>query len=225
MSPQPDGMKNMNSAEILLAKKMLEAEPLLDLQGSDCKLFQVAYQDFTNYLKFNWNPAGDDSDGFDAAKKIEQYHSTDSVEVETFIHVWAGMWLQKWKSRVKLFFGNDGKRELDQVAKTVADAEPLWGKLGCKNELTEMVVATLIRHGEICGTEIFAQYILKVELGKMANMDVSNTEQLFAFLNAALRRAHETAMRTGPLMYVKVDKAYFATCNDRFWCKNGTKEA
>lgn len=201
----------MNSAEILLAKKLLEAEPLLDLQGSDCKLFQVAYQDFANYLKFSWKPDGDDATGFDVATRIEQYLSMDSAEVETFIHVWAGMWLEKWKTRVRLFFGNDGKRELGQVAKTITDAEPLWGKLGCKNELIEMVVSTLIRHGEICGTQIFAQYILKLELSKMANMDVSNTEQLFAVLNSALRRAHETAMQIGPLMYVKVDKAYFAT--------------
>jgi hypothetical protein len=203
--------KKMNSAEILLVKKMLEAEPLLDLQGADCKLFQIAYQDFVNYLKFNWNPAGDGAEGFDVAQRIEQYLSKDSTEVETFMHVWASMWLEKWKNRVKIFFGNDGKRELGQVAKTLADAEPLWGKLACKEEMIEMIVATLIRYGEICGTEIFAPYILKVELGKMTNMDVSNTEQLFALLNCALRRAHETAMRTGPLMYVKVDKAYFAT--------------
>jgi hypothetical protein len=201
----------MNSAEILLVKKMLEAEPLLDLQGADCKLFQIAYQDFANYLKFSWNPAEGGAEDFDVAQRIEQYLSKDSAEVETFMHVWASMWLEKWKSRVKIFFGNDGKRELGQVAKTLADAEPLWGKLTCKEEMIEMVVATLIRYGEICGTEIFAPYILKVELGKMANMDVSNTEQLFALLNCALRRAHETAMRTGPLMYVKVDKAYFAT--------------
>jgi hypothetical protein len=200
----------MNSAEILLAKKMLEEEPLLDLQGSDCKLFQIAYQDFANYLRFSWDQAGDNSDGFDVAQRIEQYLGKDSAEVETFIHVWACMWLGKWKARVKLFFGNDGKQELGQVAKTIADAEPLWGKLGCKKEMIEMVVATLIRHGEICGTEIFAQYILKLELSKMANMDVSKTEQLFALLNNALSRAHETALRIGPLMYVKVDKAYFA---------------
>ena len=204
-------MKRMNSAETLLAEKLLEAEPFLDLQGSDCKLFQVAYQDFVNYFRFSWTPAGEDAGDLDVAQRIEQYLSTESVEVEEVIHVWASMWLKKWKIRVKLLFGNDGRRELGEIAKTLADAESLWEKLNCKQKMTEMVVFTLIRNGEICGTQIIAQYLLKLELGKKAKMDVNNIEQLLCVLSGALRRAHDSAMGAGPLIYVKVDKAYFAS--------------
>ena len=196
----------MNAAETLLAKKMLEAEPLLDIQGSDQKLFQVAYQDFTNYIRFSCTPPEDDAEDLELSQRIE----TERGEFEAFAQVWAGMWLRKWKSRVKLYLGNDGNGELGQVAKIFADAEPLWEKLECKIEMTEMVTSTLIKVGEICGTEIFAQYLLKIELGKKPDMDVRKPEHLFAVLNGALRGAHQMALCTGPCMYVKVDKAYFA---------------
>ena len=202
----------MNPAETLLAKKILESEPFLDLQGSDCKLFQIAYQDFTNYLRFSWYSAGNKTaDAVNIDERIEKYLNSNSDEFEAFIHVWACMWLKKWKSRVKLLFGNSGKVELNQVAKTLTDAEPLWEKLNCKQEMITMVVSTLIKNGEICGTEVFAQYLLKIELGKKVNIDIANPEQLLAVLNGALRRARETALTAGPLMYVKVGKAYFAS--------------
>jgi hypothetical protein len=196
----------MNPAETLLAKKMLEAEPLLDIQGPDQKLFQVAYQDFTNYIRFSRGPSEGDAEDLDVSQRIE----TERGEFEAFAQVWVGMWLRKWKSRVKLFLGNNGKRELGQVTKVVADAGPLWERLDCKKEMTEMVTSTLIREGEICGTEIFAQYLLKAELGKKSDMDVRKPEHLFAVLNGALRGAREMALCSGPFMYVKVDKAYFA---------------
>jgi len=202
-------MNHLNPAESILAAKMLDAEPLLDLQGSDNKLFQVALQDFTNYLKLNWAPAGNDAGEFSLEQRIEQYYSENAVEFEAFAQVWVAMWLKKWKSRVKLLLKGDCKSESEHVAKTLADGEPLWGKLQCKQEMVDMVVSTLIKYGEICGTELFAQHLIKLELGKKADMDLENAEELFAVLNSVLQRAHETAMCSGPLMFVKVGKAYF----------------
>ncbi len=188
---------------------MQEVEPLLDIQGSDQKLFQVAYQDFTNYVRFSCNPPEDDTQDLDTNRRIEQY-STERAEFEAFAQIWVGMWLKKWKSRVKLFLGNDGKREQGKISKTLAETEPLWEKLDCKKEMTEMVISTLIKYGEICGTEIFAQYLIKTELGKKAEVDLSKPEHLYAILNGALRGAHDMALSQGPCMYVKIDKAYFA---------------
>jgi len=203
----------LNFAESLLARKMLEAEPLLDLYGSDSKLFQVAFQDFTNYLKFKLTPNGISTGKFDVAQKVEQYLSVDAVEFEAFMQVWVGMWLKKWKSRVKLLLRNDSKCGSEHVAKALADGAPLLEKLECKQEMMEMVVSTLIKYGEVCGTELFAQHLLKLELGKKAGIDMGDAEQLLSILNSALQKAHETALITGPLMFVKVGKAYFNTVN------------
>jgi len=48
----------MNFMEIMLGEKLKDADSALDIKGSDRKVFQVACQDFTNYLKFHWNLIG-----------------------------------------------------------------------------------------------------------------------------------------------------------------------
>jgi len=54
------------------------------------------------------------------------------------------------------------------MAKSITNAEPLWNKIERKQELQEVVIATLIKNGEICGTEILAENLLKLELGERA---------------------------------------------------------
>ena len=45
----------MNFLEIMLGEKLKDADPALDVTGSDRKVLQVVCQDFTNFLKFHWN--------------------------------------------------------------------------------------------------------------------------------------------------------------------------
>lgn len=49
---------SMNFVELMIGEKLKEADPALDIMGSDRKVLQVACQDFTNYLKFHWNLMG-----------------------------------------------------------------------------------------------------------------------------------------------------------------------
>ena len=55
---------------------------------------------------------------------------------------------------------------MEQNVKNTRNAEPLWRKIEHKQELQEVVVSTLIKNGEICGTEILAENLLKMELGE-----------------------------------------------------------
>ncbi len=198
----------MNSLETIIAKKMKEAEPALDIQGSDRKVLQVACQDFTNYLKFN-TMHGDSKKNHCLNEKIGQFITEEPAELESFLTVWTGMWLKKWKQRVKLLFGDQNQKNLSKISKNLADISDLWTKLECKQEMMEIVVCALIRNAEICGTEILAENILKTELGKNSNHDIADKEQMFAILNNALRRAREMTQGTGPLIYVKIDKRYY----------------
>jgi len=204
----------MNFAETIISKKMEEADPTLDTLGSDRKLLQVAYQDFTNYLKFNRNFADEETNNFDLAQKIEQLYREDPVELESFLTAWTGIWLKKWKERVKLLIGKQNQDELSKVSKTLANAESHWRKLDCKEEMIGIVASTLIKNAEICGTEILAEYLLKMELGKKIDQDVNSKEQVLAILNNALRKAREMAQSVGPLISVKIDKNYFCLLNN-----------
>ena len=156
----------MNFVEIMLGEKLKDADPALDVMGSDRKVLQVACQDFTNYLKFHWNLIGKEASQCELVEKLEKVFHEDPAELEAFLTVWTGMWLKKWKERVKLLIGEQNANKWNKVSKTLSSAEPYWKKIERKQELTEVVVATLLKNGEICGTEILAENLLKMELGE-----------------------------------------------------------
>src|SRR5665647_244835 len=190
------GLNDMNSVEIALSKKMQEAEPALDIFGADRKVLQVAFQDFSNYFKFDWKVEEGTID-CDVAEKMAQVYEKDPAEFESFLTVWTGLWLKKWKSRVKLLFGGQTQKSVSKVAETLSSAEPLWNKLDCKQELVEIVLSALIKNAEICGTQMVAEYLLKMELGKKDVQDLSGKEQVLAVLNGALRKGREMALGVG----------------------------
>lgn len=204
----------MNFVEIILTEKLKNADPALDVLGSDRKVLQVACQDFTNYLKYHWNLVGKEANNCELVEKMEQLFKENPEEFEVYLEVWTGIWLKKWKERVKLLIGNQNANKWNKVSKTLTDAEPLWKKLQHKQEIMEVVVSTLIKNGEICGTEILSENLLKLELGEKANKITPNEkEHVLSVLNNSLRKARDMAQSKGPLIFVKVDKGYYSTFN------------
>ena len=203
----------MNFVEIILTEKLKDQDPALDILGSDRKVLQVACQDFTNYLKFQWELIGKDANNFELVEKLEQFFNENPQELEAFLTVWVGIWLKKWKERVKLLIGNQNQNKWNKVAKTLANAEPLWRSLQHKQEVMEIVVGTLIKNGEICGTEILSENLLKMELGEKVTQSLNEQEQILNVLNNALRKAREMAQSRGPLIFVKIDKGYYSPGN------------
>ncbi len=205
---------SMNFVEIMLGEKLKDADPALDIMGSDRKVLQVACQDFTNYLKFHWNLIGKESNQCELVEKLEKLFKEDAAELNAFLNVWTGIWFKKWKERVKLLIGNQNANKWNKMSKTLANVEPLWRKIEHKQELQEVVVATLIKNGEICGTEILAENLLKMELGEKNLENASDRDRLFTTLNCALRKAREMAQSRGPLIFVKIDKGYYNALNE-----------
>jgi hypothetical protein len=204
----------MNFVEIMLGEKLKEADPALDIMGSDRKVLQVACQDFTNYLKFQWNLIGKEANQCELVERLEKLFQEDASELDAYLTVWTGTWFKKWKERVKLLIGNQNASKWNKMSKTLANAEPLWRKIEHKQELQEVVVSTLIKNGEICGTEILAENLLKMELGEKNLQTLGDVERLFATLNNALRKAREMAQSKGPLIFVKIDKGYYNSLDD-----------
>jgi lipopolysaccharide biosynthesis glycosyltransferase len=201
----------MNFVEIILGEKLKDADPALDITGSDRKILQVACQDFTNFLKFHWNLIGKEASQCELVEKLEKLFKEDPTELEEFLTVWIGVWFKKWKERVKLLIGNQNANKWRQASKTLGNAEPLWKKVERKQELQEVVVATLIKNGEICGTEILSENLLKMELGEKRVKHLKDRERIFTVVNNALRKAREMAQSKGPLIFVKIDKGYYGT--------------
>ena len=200
--------------EKMLSKKIQEAEPSLDILGADLKVLQVATQDLTNYLRFISQADKETimSDNVDIAEPLP---NIDAEEMESFLTVWASMWLSKWKQRFSLFIGqNNNKTECCKSAQPTVDVEPLWLRIASREEMIELVATVLIKNSEICGTRIIAENILKTQLSKKSDLDINDREQLFAFLNSALCRARAIAETTGPLVSIRVDKNYYCLVNN-----------
>ncbi len=202
-------MQDMNFVEIILTEKLKDADGALDLLGSDRKVLQVACQDFTNYLKYQWELIGTEANNFILAEKMDAFFKENPAELEAFLTVWVGIWLKKWKERVKLLIGTQNQNKWNKVAKTLANAEPFWRTLGHKQEMMEIVVATLVKNGEICGTEILTENLLKMELGDKNIQSLKERERALTVLNNALRKARDMAQSRGPLIFVKIDKGYY----------------
>jgi len=203
----------MNYIETILAEKLKDADPALDVTGSDRKVLQVACEDLTNYLKYHWNLIGKEENQYELVERMDSLIKEDPTELEQFLTIWTSTWFKKWKERVKLLIGNQNANRWSRVSKTLNNAEPYWRKLEHKQEIKEVLVATLIKNGEICGTEILSENLLKMELGEKSENYLSDKERIFTVVNNALRKARDMAQSKGPLIFVKIDKGYYSTTN------------
>jgi hypothetical protein len=203
----------MNFLEIMLGEKLKEADPALDVTGSDRKVLNVACQDFTNFLKFHWNLVGKEASQCELVEKLEKLFKENTAELEEFLTVWIGTWLKKWKQRVKLLIGKQNADKWQKASRNLHNAEPLWNKVEHKQEMQEVVVATLIRNGEICGTEILSENLLKMEFGEKRVKHLKDQERVLTVLNNSLRKARGMSQSSGPLIFVKIDKGYYGAIN------------
>jgi hypothetical protein len=201
----------MNFIEILLSEKFKEIDPTMDVFGSDRKVLQIACQDLTNYLKVHWNLVGKEANECELVDMLEKFFNENPNELEEFLGIWTGIWFKKWKERVKLLIGNENSNRWNKVTKILSNAEPLWRKLSNRQEMQELVTSTLIKNGEICGTSILAENLLKMELGEKSREYFNEEEQTMNVINNALRKARELTRSKGPLIYVKIDKGYYGS--------------
>ncbi len=199
----------MNFIEILLSQKLREKNPMLDTLGPDRKVLQIACQDLTNYLKVHWQLIGKEANDCDIAEKLEKFYTENRCELEEFLDIWTGIWLKKWKERVKLLIGNENANRWNKVTRILSNAEPIWKSLSNQQEIEEIIILTLVKNGEICGTTILAENLLKMELGEKKREYLSQKEQILNVVNSTLRKARELTQSKGPLIFVKVDKGYY----------------
>ena len=199
----------MNFIELLLSEKLKDKNPMLDVLGSDRKVLQIACQDLTNFLKVHWEFVGKEANECDVVERLEKFFNEDRNELEEFLDIWTGMWFKKWKERVKLLIGNENSRRWNSATKLVNNGEPIWKNLTNRKEMEEAVTYTLIRNGEICGTSILAENLLKMELGEKKKDNAGEGEQVLYVVNNVLRKAREMAHSKGPLIFVKIDKGYY----------------
>jgi hypothetical protein len=90
----------MNFVEIMIGEKLKEADPALDIMGSDRKVLQVACQDFTNYLKFHWQLIGKENSNCEIVDKLELLFRENPDELDSYLSIWCNTGFKKWQQRV-----------------------------------------------------------------------------------------------------------------------------
>ncbi|MBS7615721.1 hypothetical protein KEJ45_00765 [Candidatus Bathyarchaeota archaeon] len=199
----------MNFIEMLLSEKLKAKNPMLDIFGADRKVLQIACQDLMNYLKVHWNLVGKEANECELVDKLEEFHQNEPKELEEFMEMWTGIWLKKWNERVKLLIGDDDSKRWNKVTKVLNNAEPVWRSLTNRREMQEVVISTLVKNGEICGTSILAENLLKMEIGENKKEYTHNEERTLSIVNNTLRKARELTRSKGPLIFVRIDKGYY----------------
>lgn len=195
----------------LLSKGLKSRNPQLDLWGVDRRVLSVAHRDLMNYLKVHWRLVGKKANETELREKIYDCFCGAPKEFEESIYLWTGMWTKKWKERVKIILGNEGLREWKRMDKLFRKIEPVWRGLQNRHEIEELVIEALIKNGEICGTSILAEDMLKMELGKYIERKVYTGEWkcLLAIVNNMLRKVRKISQSQGPLIFIRIDKRFF----------------
>jgi hypothetical protein len=194
----------MNQIEVLLSVKLKTADPTLDILGSDRKILQLATEDFTNYLSY-LSFADRKTSNFLPEEILEK----NFEDVSSFLTIWIGTWLKKWQQRFKLALDQPYLKESSKKADSAIKANVLWSKLDCREELVELVMFTLIKNSEICGSKIIAEDIVKQELLKIKDFEPNNAQQALTILNVALRKAKMIQQLSGSLVSIRVGKDYY----------------
>lgn len=207
------GWKRMriNLVEQLLSKGLMSKDSQLDLWGSDRRVLYIAYQDFMNFLKVHWELVGKEAGEVELKEKINGYFCEKPKELEEFVHLWCGIWMKKWKERVKLNLEKEDPRRWRKIDKLLSKAEPIWKQLKNRNQLKDLVIEALIRNGEICGTSILAEDMLKAELGLCIERKAytEDRELLLGVVNNTLRKVRKISRSKGPLIFIKIDRRFF----------------
>lgn len=201
----------MNFIEGMLMESLRNRNPQLDLQGTDRRVLEIADEDLMNFLKVHWRIIGQESADYELIEKLYSFHQEQPEELEEFVNAWTGIWIKKWDERVKLLIGQQEEENSSwqKVSKKICDADPLWKTLPNRREVEDVVVESLIRNGEICGTNILSENLIKMELGSVEKIDVKKDEDVLNLVNGTLKRARNLSRSKGPLIFVRLDKRFF----------------
>jgi hypothetical protein len=175
---------------------LAKAEPSLQ-RIQDGRVFQIAYQDFKDYLLYK---------NIDLSK-------IESEEVE----VWVKIWLCKWRQRTKLIFNEaDQKRLMMPLEKLEATKELPTLTPEETEGLLELAKFTLLNKGELCGIEIIAKERVNVatkeyfESRKIQTLEEKN--RVLALNEISLRLTRDCRMlskTTIPLILIRIEKSYY----------------
>lgn len=199
----------MNLIQLLLLESLRNRNLHLDLQGSDKRILSIASQDFMNYLIFHWKLTSQEITQPQFTERIRRYLHEKPEELKEFLNIWSGIWIKKWNERVRLVTETEESQRLKKNRKRLSQVEPTWRQLRNRSEIEDIIVQTLIRNGEICGTSILTEHLLKNELASRIKRknSINSLEDLLEITNRVLARARYLSRSKGKTIFIIIGKS------------------
>lgn len=199
----------MNLIQLLLSESLRKRNPQIELQVSDKRLLRTASEDLMNYFMFHWKMTSQEITQLEFKERIRRYLIEEPEELKEFLKIWSGLWMKKWNERVKPVTETEESQRLEKNRKRLNQAEPLWNQLRNRIEIKDIITEALIRNGEICGTSVLAEYLLKTELAsRMERRSPTNSLQdLLDITNKALKRARNLSRTKGKTIFIITRKS------------------
>jgi len=160
---------------------------------------------------FHWKVTSKEITQLEFKERIRRYLNEEPEELKEFLKIWSGLWMKKWNERVKPVTETQESQRLEKNRKRLNQAEPVWSQLRNRNEIKDILTEALIRNGEICGTSILAEHLLKTELAsRMERKNSTNSLQdLLDITNKALKRARNLSRTKGKTIFIITRKPHF----------------
>jgi hypothetical protein len=186
----------------LLAKEIEGYLPQFELYSSDFQMVTYACRDFEEWLKCKWNL----SNNQEFYEKVEETVEKDLEALRSLMICWAGLWLEKWRDRVKVL--SSKLKPPAEVMKQIKDARIALRNIEHRKELKQLLIQKLIHQGEICMPGFIAEQLIIEEITKRSKGTSVSSEitviSPFDILNALSYRISRLPKEKGPLIYLNM---------------------
>jgi hypothetical protein len=186
----------------LLAKEIEGYLPQFELYSSDFQMVTYACMDFEEWLKCKWNLSNRQG----IYERLEKILEKDPETFRSLLICWAGLWLEKWRDRVKVL--STKPKPPQGVIKQIKEARNILRNMEHRKELKTLLVQKLIRHGEICMPRFIVDQLIIEEIAKHIKGTSEPSESTiilpFDILNSLSQRISQLSKEKGPLVYLNM---------------------
>ncbi|MEM2341780.1 MAG: hypothetical protein QXX94_05270 [Candidatus Bathyarchaeia archaeon] len=173
----------------------------------DYQMVVYASRDLETWLKVKLNT----EDNRIIYKNLENYLKNEAADLRVSLNLWASMWLNKWRERVRVL-STKFEMPSDYMEK-VRKARKIYQDMEYKFELKNMAIKRLVNQGELCMIEFIAENLIIEEIAKRIQKTDKNALlpmlNPLSIYNAVSARIARLPKEKGPLVYLNIKPNIF----------------
>lgn len=177
-------------------------------------MLEVAYADFLNYIAVERDVIFEEGYEDAVLTILRDMYLNNEMELDKTLSEWFEVWAWKWRQRVKLALKEEEESKLaSEVENKVQALLPKVSKL--YEWAKRYAIGSLVRHGEVCFTNLLAETVVKEVFFKVASSEEPEKAAKFLSENPAFviseitKRVKELSAFKGNLVVVRLNPLFF----------------